>query len=68
MSQTQLFRGPNRSVIKVGDTTAFRLHKTTIVVAKDDGSVTLDSGGWRTPTTARRSNVVELAFMDGMTF
>lgn len=34
--------------------TVIRLHRTDIVRKHSDGSVTLDSGGWRTPTTKDR--------------
>jgi len=41
----------------VGDgTLGVRLHSTVILKAKPDGSVWLDSGGWRTPTTKERLN------------
>lgn len=33
-----------------------RLHDTDIVIFHDDGTVTLNSGGWRTVTTKRRIN------------
>lgn len=56
MSQTQLFKGPNRTVTKADGATTFTLHKTPIVVAHEDGTVTLNSGGWRTSTTARAMN------------
>lgn len=35
---------------------AVRLHQTNVVVFHGDGSITLDSGGWRTPTTKQRIN------------
>lgn len=56
MAQTALFRGPNRTVTKADGATTFTLHKTAIVVARDDGTVTLNSGGWRTQATARAMN------------
>lgn len=35
---------------------ALRYHQTDVVTAYPDGSVKLDSGGWRTPTTKERIN------------
>lgn len=37
-------------------TLAVRLHATDVVLIHDDGSYTLDSGGWRTVTTKDRIN------------
>ncbi len=37
-------------------TVAIRFHNTDVVVFHTDGSVTLDSGGWRTPATKDRIN------------
>lgn len=39
-----------------GDNIAVRLHATDVVTYHPDGSVTLDSGGWRTYTTKDRMN------------
>lgn len=34
----------------------YRLHHTNVVVRYPDGTIELDSGGWRTPTTKERIN------------
>lgn len=39
-----------------GQNIAVRLHSTDIATFRPDGSVTLDSGGWRTVTTKARMN------------
>ncbi len=39
-----------------GGEIAVRLHRTDIVTYRPDGSVILDSGGWRTVTTKARIN------------
>ena len=38
----------------VGEDVHVRLHNTDVVVIHPDDSMTLDSGGWRTPTTKER--------------
>lgn len=35
---------------------AVQYHATDIVIARPDGTITLNSGGWRTPTTKERIN------------
>jgi len=35
---------------------ALRYHATDVVTARNDGTVTLNSGGWRTATTKKRIN------------
>lgn len=47
---TRLFR-------RAPDAIAVRFHQTDVALLKADGSVTLDSGGWRTPTTKERMNM-----------
>lgn len=37
-------------------TIAVRLHSTNVVIYSPDGTITLNSGGWRTPTTKDRIN------------
>lgn len=38
------------------DGIALRYHATDVITARHDGTVTLDSGGWRTATTKKRIN------------
>ena len=38
------------------DRIAMQYRATDVVAAHRDGSITLDSGGWRTPTTKARIN------------
>ncbi len=44
----------NTYLHRVGDSYAVRLHSTDVVTIHPDGTYTLDSGGWRTPTTKDR--------------
>ena len=44
----------NTYLHEVGGEIALRLHATDVVVYHEDGSVTLNSGGWRTVTTKDR--------------
>lgn len=47
--------GNNTTIVRLSaDTIGVRLHNTVIVTYRADGAVTLDSGGWRTVTTAAR--------------
>ena len=46
----------NTRLVRDGDGLAIRLHDTNVVTFNPDGSVTLDSGGWRTVTTKARMN------------
>src|SRR5665213_3455922 len=39
-----------------GEDIALQLHQTDVVTMHPDGSITLDSGGWRTLTTKARIN------------
>jgi hypothetical protein len=39
-----------------GEDIAVRLHATDVVLYHKDGTITLNSGGWRTPTTKARIN------------
>lgn len=47
----------NTRVRREGDDIVVRLHGTDIVFLKPDGAVTLNSGGWQTPTTKERLNL-----------
>ena len=46
----------NTRLLKIGDDYAVKLHKTNVVIIHPDDTQTLDSGGWRTPTTKDRIN------------
>lgn len=48
--------GNNTYLRRRGDAIAVRLHSTDVLTFAADGSVTLDSGGWRTVTTKERMN------------
>ena len=48
--------GNNTRLVQVGSDYAIRLHETNIVTLKPDGSIVLDSGGYRTMTTKSRIN------------
>lgn len=43
--------------VRASGDTAWRLHSTDVVVQHVDGSWTLDSGGWKSPTTKHRINL-----------
>lgn len=64
MSQNQIFRGPNRAILRHAGSPGFPgctdyiLHSTVIVKVWDDGFVTLNSGGFRTATTKTAMNQV----------
>lgn len=46
----------NTYLVRIEDYFAVRLHQTDILRFYPDGSVLLDSGGWKTPTTKDRIN------------
>ena len=46
----------NTRLERRGDTIALRYHSTDVVTYHPDGSLTLDSNGWRTVTTKERMN------------
>jgi hypothetical protein len=48
--------GNNTRLIALDENIAIRLHETNIVIFAPDGTITLNSGGWRTPTTKERIN------------
>lgn len=48
--------GNNTYVERRGEDIAVKLHNTDVVTYRPDGSITLDSGGWRTVTTKARMN------------
>jgi len=47
----------NTWVVPDGDNVAVCLHETNIVTFAPDGTITLNSGTWRTPTTKDRMNI-----------
>ncbi len=47
----------NTRVRREGDDIVVQLHSTDIAFLKSDGAVTLNSGGWQTPTTKERLNL-----------
>lgn len=48
----------NTAVRRDGESIVVRLHRTNIVVFYEDGSIYLDSGGWKSVTTKARMNAV----------
>lgn len=56
MSQTRKRKLANNTYLNPHEdgTIGVRLHKTDVIVFHPDGSITLDSGGWRTVTTKDR--------------
>ena len=48
--------GNNTRIIQIGENIAIRLHETNIVTFAPDGTIALNSGGWRTVTTKERMN------------
>lgn len=48
--------GNNTYLHKVDGGIGVRLHSTDVVVIHEDGTYTLDSGGWQTVTTKARIN------------
>lgn len=46
----------NTRLLKQGGCFAVRLHNTDVVTIRPDNTFTLNSGGWRTPTTKERIN------------
>ena len=52
----RITRGHNTIAVRRGENIAIQLHSTDVVTYRPDGSIVLDSGGWRTPTTKDRMN------------
>lgn len=46
----------NTYLVRNGEDIAIRLHSTNVVTYKQDGSIVLNSGGWKTSTTKDRIN------------
>lgn len=52
MAQTHSFRGTARTIVTVpGQGRFYSYHRTAVVVVREDGTIRLDSGGWKTRTT-----------------
>jgi hypothetical protein len=47
----------NTYVVVDGENVAVKLHNTNVVIFAPDGTITLNSGTWRTPTTKDRMNI-----------
>jgi hypothetical protein len=56
MSQTQICKGVATSIMATGERLSVRYHNTIVVDREPDGTIVLDSGGWRTATTKLRMN------------
>ena len=56
MAQTHTFRGTARSIVRDAGRTIYSYHRTAVVTRYEDGSIRLDSGGWRTATTKTAMN------------
>lgn len=56
MSQTQVFRGTARAILRDEEGTNYIYHKTAIVKKYYDGKIKLNSGGWFTRTTKTAMN------------
>lgn len=56
MAQTQVFKGTARAQLTVNGARHYVYHRTAVVIVNADGSIRLDSGGWRTSTTKRAMN------------
>ena len=56
MAQSHTFRGVARAQTAVNGAKHYVYHKTSVVVRNADGSIRLDSGGWKTATTKLAMN------------
>lgn len=66
MAQTQQFRGTARNILTKDGVTEYVYHRTAVVIRNADGTIRLDSGGWRTATTLRAMN--QASNQDGLGF
>lgn len=67
MAQTQEFRGTARAIHTDAEGNKhFVYHRTAVVTKRTDGSIVLDSGGWRTNTTRTAMN--QASTQDGLGF
>lgn len=67
MAQSRIVRGRATRVSQPDETGAInvRYHDTDVVRVFSDGSIRLDSGGWRTATTKLRMNQAASQFLLG---
>lgn len=57
MAQTREFRGVARATLRTPEgVRQFIYHSTAVVAVHPDGSIVLDSGGWKTTTTKTAMN------------
>ena len=55
--QNHTFEGTARTIVTVpGQGRMYSYHRTAVVVVREDRTIRLDSGGWRTATTKRAMN------------
>ena len=66
MTQSREFRGVARAQTTVNGAKHYVYHKTSVVVRNADGSIRLDSGGWKTATTKLAMN--QASNQDGLGF
>ena len=66
MAQTQTFRGTARAILNTEEGKSYIYHKTAVVKVLCDGSICLNSGGWRTNTTKTAMN--QASNQDGLGF
>lgn len=56
MTQTHRFQGVARAISTVAGVRRYTYHSTAVVQVNPDGSIVLDSGGWKTSTTKNAMN------------
>lgn len=56
MAQTQQFKGTARRIETRADIRCYFYHSTAVVQVYPDGTITLNSGGWRSATTKLAMN------------
>ena len=56
MAQSQIFRGTARAILSDDEGINYIYHRTAIVKKLNDGTIKLNSGGWRTNTTKTAMN------------
>lgn len=56
MAQTQRFQGTARAILRDADATRYIYHQTAVVTKRVDGTIVLNSGGWKTATTRTAMN------------
>lgn len=63
--QTKVCRGTATNVIRDASGIRVKYHNTIVATKALDGTVTLNSGGWRTNTTKTRINQLANEFCNG---